>query len=208
MASYGTQESVLIRADAYRVGMKTMTGLAIVMAVVAAGAIGTAGYLATHKAEPRYFATTSEGQIQPIVPLNRPHLSAAAVNRFAVEAVTDSLTYDFANYREDFGRAQRWFVKPTGWNSFVEAIQKSGTLDLVKERKFNTTAIAQNAVILREGVKDGVYEWTVQMPVKVAYQSASEVTTQSMVVNVLLQRLQTYESPEAVAIARFVATPG
>ena len=208
MASYGTHESVLIRADAYKVGFRTMTTVALVMSIVAAGAIGTAGYLATHKEEPRYFATTNEGQIQPIVPLSRPHLTPAAVNRFAVTAVTDSLTYDFANYREDFGSVQKYFVKPSGWNSFVAAVQKSGTLDLVKDRKFNTTAIAQNAVILKEGVIGGIYEWHVQMPVRVAYQSSSELTTQEMIVTVKLQRLQTYESPEAIAIAQFVATPG
>ena len=206
--SYGTAESVLIRADAYRVGMKTMSWIALSMAIVACGGIGAAAYLATHKPEPRYFATTNEGQIQPIVPLNQPHLTASAVNRFAVEAVTSSLTYDFANYRADFQEAQRWFVKPTGWNSFVEAIQRSGTLDLVKKRKFNTTAIAQGAVILEEGVRNGIYEWRVQMPVKVAYQSSSEVTSQDMIVTVRLQRLHTYQSPEAVAIGQFVATPG
>lgn len=208
MASYGSAESVLVRADAYRVGMKTMSWIALTMAIVASAGVGSAAYLATHKPEPRYFATTNEGQIQPIVPLNQPHLTPSAVNRFAVEAVTSSLTYDFANYRADFQDAQRWFVKPTGWNSFVEAIQRSGTLDLVKKRKFNTTAIAQNAIILQEGVRNGVYEWRVQMPVKVAYQSSSEVTSQDLIVTVRLQRLHTYQSPEAVAIGQFVATPG
>ena len=206
--TYGVAESALLRADAYRTGFKTMTMVAVITSLTAVAGIGTAVYLSTHVPEPRYFATTADGRIQPLVPLNEPHLSADSVNRFAVQAVTNALTYDFANYRSDFQDAQKWFTKPAGWNSFVDAVNKSGTLDLVKDRRFSTTAIAQSAVIVREGVSDGVYEWVVQMPLRITYQSASERTSQSLNVTVRLQRLQTYQSPYAVAIAQFITAPG
>lgn len=206
--TYGAAESVLIRADAYRTGMKTMVAVAGMLSIVAASAVGAAAYLATNQPEARYFATTVDGHIQPLVALHEPHLSAEAVANFSVKAVTNALTYDFANYRDDFQSAQRWFTKPTGWNSFVEAVQSSGTLDLVKERRFNTTAVAQNAVIVSEGVRNGVYEWLIQVPIKVAYQSSSEITSQNLMVTVRIQRLQTYQSPDAVAISQFVAAPG
>lgn len=205
--TYGSAESILTNADAYRTTARLMTRIAVVAMSVAVVAVGIATYSLTNRPEPRYFATTTDGQIQPLVPLDRPHLSANAVTNFAVQAVTQSLTYDFANYRDDFQRSMQWFTKPTGWNSFVQAVQSSGTLDLVQRRKFNTTAVAENAVIVREGVQSGKYTWVIQIPINVTYQSASQVTSQKLLVSVLIQRLQTYESPYAVAIEQFVAAP-
>ena len=165
--------------------------------------------LATSRPEPRYFATTTQGQLLPLVPLDKPHQSAAEVTNFAVKAVTTSLTYDFANYRADFNNALQFFTKPVGWNEFVDAVHKSQMLELVQAKRLNTTAVANNAVIVREGINArGVYEWVVQMPIRVTYQSASEVTGQNFLLTVNIERLQTYESPYAMAISRFIAAPG
>ena len=184
---------------------KIALGLGLSTTVLAA----STAYLAVSRPEPRYFATTTDGQLLPLVPLDKPHQSAAEVSNFAVKAVTSSLTYDFANYRADFNNAMQYFTKPTGWNQFVDAVQKSQMLDLVQTRRLNTTAVANNAVIVREGINDrGVYEWIVQIPLRVTYQSASEVTGQNFMITVNIERLQIYESPYAMAISRFIAAPG
>ena len=208
-SGYGNAESILIRSGTYRTAFKMMTAYAIVATLVAAVSTGAVVYLATNQPEPRYFATTTNGQIQPLVPLNQPHHSNEAVANYAVTAVTSALTYSFDRYRQQFQEAQDYFTQPTGWNSFVSAVDDSKILDLVKERRFNSTAVAQNALIVRQGVNDdGIYEWVLQMPVRVTYQSASEVTGQNLMVTVYLKRLQTYQTPAAMAIDRFVAAPG
>jgi intracellular multiplication protein IcmL len=206
---YGSIETMLMRAEVYRTAYRRMSIIAFSLLVVTVIAVMAAAGLAISRPEPRYFATTVDGRIQPLIPLDRPHMSAAEVTTYAAEAVTRSFTYSFATYHQDFQDAQQYFTKPAGWNSFVDAIQKSGTLDLVKKRRLNTTAIAQQAVIAREGVNaKGVYEWVVQMPVRLTYQSASEVTGQNLLVTVTIERLQTYEHPRAAAISRILAAPG
>ncbi len=206
---YGAIETVLMRAEVWRSAYRRMSVIALCLLVVTVISVTIAAALALAKPEPRYFATTVDGRIQPLIPVDRPHLSANEVVTYAAEAVTRSFTYSFATYQQDFQDAQQFFTKPRGWNSFVEAIQKSGTLELVKNRRLNSTAIAQRAVIVREGVNsEGVYEWIVQMPVRVTYQSASEVTGQNMTVTITMQRLQTYEHPRAAAISRFLAASG
>ncbi|RWB93278.1 MULTISPECIES: type IVB secretion system apparatus protein IcmL/DotI [unclassified Mesorhizobium] len=206
---YGQIETVLMRADVYRAAYKRMSIIALALLVTTVISVIAAVTMALTKPEPRYFASTTDGRIQPLIPLDQPHLSAAEITTYAAEAVTRSFTYSFATYQQDFQDAQQYFTKPQGWNSFVDAVQKSGTLDLVKNKRLNTTAIAQRAVIVREGVgPNGIYEWIVQMPVRVTYQSASEVTGQNMMVTVTLQRLQSYEHPRGAAISRFLAAPG
>ncbi|NKC23480.1 type IVB secretion system apparatus protein IcmL/DotI [Ochrobactrum oryzae] len=204
-ADYGQIETILMRADVYRTAYRRMSIIALALLVVAVIAVLAAVSLALTRPEPRYFATTADGRIQPLIPLDQPHLSAAEIATYAAEAVTRSFTYSFATYQQDFQDAQQYFTKPQGWNSFVDAVQKSGTLELVKNRRLNTTAIAQRAVIVRQ--YNGVYEWIVQMPVRVTYQSASEVTGQNLMVTITLQRLQSYEHPRGAAISRFLAAP-
>ena len=205
----GAAESILRSARTFEISYKIMAKIALGLGLSTTVLAASTAYLAVSRPEPRYFATTTDGQLLPLVPLDKPHQSAAEVSNFAVKAVTTSLTYDFANYRTDFNNALQYFTKPTGWNQFVDAVQKSQMLDLVQTRRLNTTAVANNAVIVREGINDrGVYEWIVQIPLRVTYQSASEVTGQNFLITVNIERLQTYESPYAMAISRFIAAPG
>lgn len=202
-------EAILRNARTFEAAYKVMARIALGLGVSTVVLAASTAYLAMSKPEPRYFATSTDGQILPLVPLDRPHQTAAEVSNFAVRAVTTSLTYDFANYRADFNNALQFFTKPAGWNQFVDAIQESQMLDLVQKRRLNTTAVANNAVIVREGINSrGVYEWIVQIPLRVTYQSASEVTGQNFLITVNIERLQTYESPYAMAISRFIAAPG
>lgn len=202
-------ESILRNARTFEASNKILLKISLALGLTSLVLGAAVAYLATSRPEPRYFATTTDGQLLPLVPLDKPHQSAAEVTNFAVKAVTTSLTYNFANYRSDFNRALQYFTKPGGWNQFVEAVQKSQMLELVQARRLNTTAVANNAVIVREGINArGVYEWVVQMPVRVTYQSASETTGQNFLLTVNIERLQTYESPYAMAISRFIAAPG
>ena len=202
-------EAILRNARTFETAYKVMARIALGLGVSTVILASSTAYLAMTKPEPRYFATTTDGQILPLVPLDRPHQTAAEVSNFAVQAVTSSLTYDFANYRADFNNSLPYFTKPAGWNQFADAVQASQMLELVQTRRLNTTAVANNAVIVREGVNSsGVYEWIVEIPLRVTYQSASEVTGQNFLITVNIERLQTYESPYAMAISRFVAAPG
>lgn len=209
-AGYGNAESVLVRSSTYKAAYKAMTIYAACATAAAVVGVSAAVYLAMTRPEPRYFATTSNGQIQQLTPLDQPHMTAADILNFAVRAVTNSLTYSFDNYRAQFSDSQQWFSQPDGWNSFVEAVQRSKALDLVRNGRFNSSATASTPVIVRQGVNPatGSYEWIVQMPIRISYQSASEVTGQSNTVTVRLTRLPTYETPYGIAISQFNAAAG
>ncbi|WP_279483549.1 type IVB secretion system apparatus protein IcmL/DotI [Aureimonas sp. SK2] len=208
-AGYGNAESVLVRSNTYKAALRAMTIYAACATAAAVVSTSVALYVTMARPEPRYFATTSNGQIQLLTPLDRPHMSAADVLNFSVRAVTNSLTYSFDNYRAQFQESQQYFSQPDGWNSFVEAVQRSKALDLVRNGRFNSSATASTPVIVRQGVNaTGSYEWIVQMPIRISYQSASEVTGQSNTVTVRLTRLPTYETPYGIAISQFNAAAG
>lgn len=164
-------------------------------------------YILTHPPAPRYFATTINGRITPLFPLNEPNQSDSAVLQWANQAAIAAFTYNFVNYRDEL-QASSGFFTADGWDQFLNALQSSNNLDAVKAKKLIVSAVATRApIILQKGVLNGSFSWRVQMPILVTYQSASEFTQQNNVVTMLITRVSTLNSPRGIGISQFVVGP-
>lgn len=164
-------------------------------------------YMITHPPAPKYFATSLNGRITPLFPLNEPNQSDSAVLQWANQAAIAAFTYNFVNYRDEL-QASSGFFTSEGWDQFLNALQQSNNLDAVKAKKLIVSAVATRApIILQKGVLNGNYSWRVQMPILVTYQSASEFTQQNNVVTMLITRVSTLNSPRGIGISQFVVGP-
>ncbi|KTD28717.1 type IV secretion protein DotI [Legionella israelensis] len=164
-------------------------------------------YIITHPPQPKYFATSINGRITPLYPLNEPNQSDSAVLQWANQAAIAAFSYNFVNYRDELQAASGFFT-PNGWQQFLNALQQSNNLDAVKAKKLVVSAVATRApIILEKGVLNGRYSWRVQMPILVTYQSASEFTQQNNVVTMLITRVSTLNSPRGIGISQFVVGP-
>lgn len=164
-------------------------------------------YIITHPPAPKYFATSINGRIIPLFPLDQPNQSDSAVLQWANQAAIASFTYNFVNYRDEL-QASSGFFTPEGWDQFLNALQQSNNLDAVKAKKLIVSAVATRApIILQKGILNGSFSWRVQMPILVTYQSASEFTQQNNVVTMLITRVSTLNSPRGIGIAQFVVGP-
>ncbi|EHL29523.1 type IVB secretion system apparatus protein IcmL/DotI [Legionella drancourtii] len=164
-------------------------------------------YIVTHPPAPKYFATSINGRITPLFPLNEPNQSDSAVLQWANQAAIAAFTYNFVNYRDEL-QASSGFFTAEGWDQFLNALQQSNNLDAVKAKKLIVSAVATRApIILQKGVLNGSYSWRVQMPILVTYQSASEFTQQNNVVTMLITRVSTLNSPRGIGISQFVVGP-
>lgn len=163
-------------------------------------------YLATHRPEPKYFATSADGRITPIYPLTAPMVSDSALLQWANQAAVSSYTYNFSTYRKELQDASEYFT-PGGWRDFESALESSRNLETVINKKLVVTAVATGApVILDRGVLNGQYSWKVQMPLLVTYESASTTIQQPILVTMLVTRVSTLNVPKGIAIAQFVAS--
>ena len=182
--------------------------LALLIAILANFLLGgLLFYIITHPPEPRYFATSINGRITPLFPLNEPNQSDSAVLQWANQAAIAAFTYNFVNYRDEL-QASSGFFTAEGWDQFLNALQQSNNLDAVKAKKLIVSAVATRApIILQKGILNGSYSWRVQMPILVTYQSASEFTQQNNVVTMLITRVSTLNSPRGIGIAQFVVGP-
>ncbi|KTC97381.1 protein IcmL (DotI) [Legionella geestiana] len=165
------------------------------------------GYILTHPPAPKYFATSVNGRITPLFPLDEPNQSDSAVLQWASQAASAAFTYNFVNYRDEL-QASSGFFTAEGWQQFLTALQESNNLDAVKAKKLIVSAVATRApIILQKGMLNGRYSWRVQMPILVTYQSASEFSQQNNIVTMLITRVSTLNSPRGIGIAQFVVGP-
>ena len=199
--------AVAIRNTFYRDGQRKM--ILILLTSVLANFVLAAllVYMITHPPAPKYFATSINGRITPLFPINDPNQSDSAVLQWANQAAIAAFTYNFVNYRSEL-QASSGFFTPAGWDQFLTALQQSNNLDAVKVKKLIVSAVATRApIILQKGVLNGQYSWRIQMPLLVSYQSASEFTQQNNVVTMLVTRIPTLNSPRGIGIAQFVVGP-
>lgn len=199
--------TVMQRNNFYRDGQRKMIIILIFSIQVNFVLAGLLGYMITHPPEPRYFATSINGRITPLVALNAPNQSDSAVLQWANQAAIAAFSYNFVNYRSELVASSGFFTAE-GWDQFISALASSNNLEAVKVKKLVVSAVAISApVILQKGILNGRYAWRIQMPMLVTYQSASEFSQQHLTVTMLVSRVDTLNSPRGIGIAQFVSAP-
>ncbi len=199
--------AVTLRNKFYRDGQRRIVFVLLISMFANVIFGGILLYILTHPPAPKYFATSINGRITPLKPLNEPNQSDSAVLQWANQAAIAAFSYNFVNYRSELQAASGFFTS-TGWTHFLNALQDSNNLDAVKAKKLIVSAVAtRTPIILQKGILNDRYSWRVQMPILVTYQSASEFTQQNNVVTMLITRVSTLNSPRGIGISQFVVGP-
>lgn len=164
-------------------------------------------YQLTHPPEPKYFSTSINGRIVPLVPIDQPNQSDASVLSWAATAAVAAFSYNFVNYRSEIQASSGYFT-PDGWDQFVTALQQSNNLEAVKAKKLVVSAVATGApVILQKGLLNGAYSWRIQLPIKVTYQSPNEFSQMDYMITMLVTRVSPLNYPRGIGIMQFVVAP-
>jgi Type-IV b secretion system, inner-membrane complex component len=104
-------------------------------------------------------------------------------------------------------RSQNMRFTADGWKSFVEAFQKQQIGELFKGHQIvMTTVPSDTAVILAQGPnKKGIYEWAVQVPVIMTYETNNNRTDhRNAIVTLTIVRVSPDQSPSGIAIKKIV----
>ena len=154
---------------------------------------------------PVYFATSDDGRILPLTPLSQPVLSDRRIVLFATRVAVGAYSYDFMNWRKTLPALSRSFTKP-GFDSFVLSLKSSGNLTQVVNNRMVVDAVPTGAgVVVAKGQVRGVYEWKVQVPLLVSFQTATGTVSQHLLVTLLLVRRSEIRHPEGLAVQQFLA---
>ncbi|MBM4211255.1 MAG: type IV secretion protein DotI [Gammaproteobacteria bacterium] len=203
--SHDAFQTMVLRNEYYRDGFRKLV-LAIIAAIIALiAALGALYYQVTHPPEPRYFATSPNGMIVPVYPLNLRVFTNAELLEWATEVVMRSFSYDFVNYRTQLQDVAKNFTG-LGWRRFRDAIQQSRELDTIIAQQAVMSALPGGApIILNQGVNQGVYSWMIKIPVILKIQGPINIT-QPIAVTIQVNRVSLENNPKGIAISQFVAS--
>lgn len=201
--------AVVIRNQFYRDGYRSLLKVAFLEACIIVGLIIAIFFVIhTNQPENRYFATTEDGRLVPMVPLNQPNLSSPALMSWVAQSATEVMTFGFNDYRRRLQESSRNFTR-RGWESFTQALQRARIIEMVEANQQVVTAAPQGAPILQsEGLVNGRYQWTVQVPMIVTYQSGAKTRSDRLLVTVVVVRTPRLESPNGVGIEQWIAVGG
>ena len=134
-------------------------------------------------------------------------MSDEEINQWANLAIIAAHSYNYVNYRSELEAASQFFTGE-GWNTFISALKSSNNLQAIIDNKFVVSAVATEApVIEQKGIINKVYSWRVRMPVVVTYQSSSLYSQTPLMINILISRESTLNTPKGIGIAQFVSSP-
>lgn len=204
--SLGHLGAVVVRNEFYRDGYRTMLRVVMMLVMVIAAQIAVMVYVVkTNRMEYRYFATTEDGRLIPMAPLNEPNLSSPALMSWVAQSATEVMTFGFNDYRRRLQEASRNFTR-RGWESFSTALQRARIIETVEANMQVVTATPTGApVIQSEGVVQGRYQWVVQLPMALTYQAGSKTRTDNLLVTLVIVRVPRLESSNGVGIEQWIA---
>lgn len=200
---------VVVRNEFYRDGYRLALRVAVIQCFVIFGLIGAMFFIIyVHQPENRYFATTEDGRLIPMVPLTQPNLSTPALLSWVAQASSETMSFSFSNYRRNLQQASRHFTR-AGWESFSAALQQSRIIESIEANTQELTTVPRGAPILKyEGVVAGQYQWQVQIPVILTFVSGSKSRSDNWILTLVIVRVPRLESPNGVGIAQWIAVPG
>lgn len=201
--------TVVVRNEFYRDGYRNLLRVILLQSIVIIGLILAMFYVVkVHQPENRYFATTEDGRLIPMVALNQANLSPPALMSWVAQATTEVMTFGFSDYRRRLQAASRNFTR-AGWDSFTQALEASRIIEMVEANQQVVTAAPRGAPIIKwEGDAGGRYQWIVQIPLALTYQSGDRKQNKGMIVELVVVRVPRLESPNGVGIAQWVAYEG
>lgn len=202
----GPLMTVVTRNEFYRDGFRNLIKIAILEAIVIIGLIlALIVYMNNAQPQDRYFATTADGRIMQLQPLDVPNMDTPALLSWVATAVSETMTFSYLNYQKEMQNNSKNFTKQ-GWETFTTALQRSHILDSVQAQQQIVTAQPRSApILIQRGVLNGRYRWILQMPLLVKYQGAKETRTDNLQLQLVIERVPSLENPAGVGIAQWIA---
>lgn len=179
--------------------------LALILGAGLIASVAIIALLILTRPTPQFFAATPDLRLAPLEPLSQPLLTEQGLLNWATETVTQAVSIDFVEWREKLSRSREHFDEGA-FKSFLDSLQKSGVLDLVRDKRLNVSAsISRAPVITASGIVDGRATWRIEFPLVVSYESSQGVeNTQKLLASVLVRRANTAKTPRGVVIQQVV----
>lgn len=198
-------QTIVSRNNFYRDGYRLMLRISFIQTVAILLLVGGLVTMAlSSKIEHVFFATTTDGRIINIVPLNEPYITDGALVAWVADTSKRVLTLSFSDFRQRLQDVAYNFT-PQGWETFSKALKDARILELIEERKMITEMTIEAAPeIIKRGEVSGVYIWVLQMPVSLVFKGDQAPQAIRGSLRVQISRVSTLQHPKGVGIDQFL----
>lgn len=93
-------KTVVVRNEFYKDSYRRVLLVLLLSILINFGLGAVIFYMITNPPKPKYFATSIDGRITPLFPLEEPNQSDSAVLQWANQAAIAAFSYNFVNYRQ------------------------------------------------------------------------------------------------------------
>lgn len=202
----GPLVSVVTRNEFYRDGFRNLIKIVILEGAIIIGLILTLiVHINNSVAHDRYFATTADGRIMQLSPLNERFLTDSALVSWVAQAATEVMTFGFHDYQRRLQQASRHFTK-AGWETFSSAMERARIIESVTAQRQVVVASPRSAPVIRQqGVAAGKYRWVLEMPLTVEYRAREQSRVDNLKLTLVVERVSSLENPNGVGIHQWLA---
>ncbi len=135
--------------------------------------------------------------------VNVPHASEEYILAWASISACEALTYDAESLDQRKGDISRLFTKK-GWGEYLSAAQNHRVFEnVVAQNQIVTSRPTGPPKILKKEEFDGVYRWTVEVPVVMYYQSNKKRSASKRLV--LLTIVRSTIHPHGLAVNEWIS---
>ncbi len=198
-------QTVLNRNNFYRDGYRLLLRVSLIQTITLLVLVGgLVTMVISTKIEHIFFATTADGRIINIVPLNEPYITDGSLVAWLADTSKRILSLSYHDYRQRLQDVAFNFT-PKGWESFSRALKEARILELIEERKMVTELSIEAAPeIIKKAEIGGVYYWTMQMPVTLSFKGEIAPQNISGTLLVTVSRVSTLQHPKGVGIEQIL----
>lgn len=133
------------------------------------------------------------------IPAETKQIDSGLVSKWAEKAAQQSFAFDHMNLTNQL-MALKVCYTDQGWQSFNNALQKSGNMNAIQTQKLNVSSLIDGQTTINE-MKEN--QWKVTVPLNVVYQNDKEKLTQSLTIDLMVGRKITGD----LGIMQMIAAP-
>lgn len=176
----------------------------VLLAINVALTVGLVGAVGLY--EPVYvtIAATPDGRVYEAQTLTQPVRTAAALQNWAVTAVTEAYTFGHHDFRMRLNAAREYFT-PEGYESFMSELERTLYLDRIRNNFQVASAVAQGAAVIRDsGVYGDRLGWKLEFPLLFTFHAGKKQASTSVVAQVLVMRVPFDERASGLGIQQLL----
>ncbi|TAL30605.1 MAG: hypothetical protein EPN97_12380 [Alphaproteobacteria bacterium] len=137
------------------------------------------------------------------VPLDKPNIEITALLPWVADTVTGSLNLQPKDYKETLHNAARSFTRD-GWVDFTRMLQKYRVITNLQQNDQTVSVVPGSPSLSREDIEDGIYRWSITMPVTINYFSEKDSHTDYIILNLMVVRVPRKDNILGISISKWL----